>query len=140
MELCEFGCLLKYLQQCRPVDDYFSNLMNADGEIVQLDTAFARVPPDAAFDGKGAHLEKKLSTNDLVSFAYQISRGLEYLASRNIIHRDIAARNILVSKYKIAKVADFGMARWSESDYMTANASQVSHAAFYYNPAFTIGA
>ncbi|CAL8081124.1 unnamed protein product [Calicophoron daubneyi] len=41
-------------------------------------------------------------------------RGLTYLEERGIIHRDIAARNILLSgdsPRMVAKVADFGMAR-----------------------------
>ena len=43
---------------------------------------------------------------------------MEFLARRRCVHRDLAARNILVARGKIAKVADFGLARDVEqSDY-----------------------
>ncbi|OQV19961.1 putative Fibroblast growth factor receptor 3 [Hypsibius exemplaris] len=60
-----------------------------------------------------------------MSFAYQITRGMEYLVSRSIIHRDLAIRNVLVSNAKIVKVGDFGMARQRKSDYVLGN-SQTS--------------
>ena len=34
-----------------------------------------------------------------------------FLESKKIVHRDLAARNVLIGKNNVAKVADFGLAR-----------------------------
>uniref|UniRef100_A0A8C1DYB8 Platelet-derived growth factor receptor alpha n=1 Tax=Cyprinus carpio carpio TaxID=630221 RepID=A0A8C1DYB8_CYPCA len=52
-----------------------------------------------------------LTTVDLLSFTYQVARGMEFLASKNCVHRDLAARNVLLSQGKIVKICDFGLAR-----------------------------
>ncbi|XP_017472680.1 PREDICTED: fibroblast growth factor receptor homolog 1-like [Rhagoletis zephyria] len=60
----------------------------------------------------------QLTEKNLVSFAFQIARGMEYLASRRCIHRDLAARNVLVSDDYVMKIADFGLARdIQDTDY-----------------------
>ena len=49
-------------------------------------------------------------------YFYQILQGLNYLHSNNIIHRDIKPQNILIDKYNVCKIADFGFARYKEED------------------------
>ncbi|KAI6177725.1 Protein kinase domain-containing protein [Aphelenchoides bicaudatus] len=51
----------------------------------------------------------------LVSFAWQVSSGLEYLNSLNLIHRDVAARNILLDKNNTCKLSDFGLCRLAQN-------------------------
>ncbi|KAL9972466.1 hypothetical protein ACROYT_G018772 [Oculina patagonica] len=48
---------------------------------------------------------------DLMSFAWQIARGMNYLSEKGLVHRDLAARNVLVGHGKLLKIADFGLMR-----------------------------
>jgi serine/threonine protein kinase len=76
-------------------------------------------------------LTRSISTRDLISWSYQIARGMDYLASKKVyvifskrfcnlpsryqhfkvLHGDLAARNVLLADDGVAKVADFGMAK-----------------------------
>jgi len=46
--------------------------------------------------------------------ARQMFEGLDYLHRRGVLHRDIKAANILISKTGVLKFADFGLARFYE--------------------------
>jgi serine/threonine protein kinase len=47
----------------------------------------------------------------VIDMSAQIADGMAYLESKNFIHRDLRAANILVSDNNTVKVADFGLAR-----------------------------
>ncbi|XP_030644268.1 focal adhesion kinase 1 isoform X7 [Chanos chanos] len=58
----------------------------------------------------------------LILFAYQLSTALAYLESKRFVHRDIAARNVLVSSTDCVKLGDFGLSRYMEdSSYYKAS-------------------
>ncbi|XP_014636520.1 PREDICTED: leukocyte tyrosine kinase receptor isoform X2 [Ceratotherium simum simum] len=55
-----------------------------------------------------------LAMQDLLQLAQDIAQGCHYLEENHFIHRDIAARNCLLSctgPSRVAKIGDFGMAR-----------------------------
>ncbi|EDQ90683.1 uncharacterized protein MONBRDRAFT_15893 [Monosiga brevicollis MX1] len=85
------------------------------------------------FCEKGAlkgYLEKHdLTQHQKLRFALDAARGLEHIHAYNFVHRDVAARNVLVSSDLTAKVADFGLAReadgGAEETYYRATSSQI---------------
>ena len=62
---------------------------------------------------------QRISTRDLISWSFQIARGMDYLVKKKVLHGDLAARNILLADDGVVKVADFGLARqlYQEYDY-----------------------
>ncbi|XP_060791281.1 macrophage colony-stimulating factor 1 receptor isoform X2 [Neoarius graeffei] len=61
-----------------------------------------------------------LTLEHLLRFSAHVAQGMNFLASKNCIHRDVAARNVLVSDSLVAKICDFGLARdiMNDSNYV----------------------
>lgn len=65
--------------------------------------------------------EGALSLTQVVKVCMEVSRGMDYLHQRKIIHRDLKAANLLLDENGTVKIADFGVARMIEvSGHMTA--------------------
>ncbi|CAN9498236.1 unnamed protein product [Ophioblennius macclurei] len=67
-----------------------------------------------------------LSTVTLILYCFQICKALAYLEGLNMVHRDIAVRNILVAGPECVKLGDFGLSRYvDEQEYYKASVSRL---------------
>uniref|UniRef100_A0A8B9KTD2 non-specific protein-tyrosine kinase n=1 Tax=Astyanax mexicanus TaxID=7994 RepID=A0A8B9KTD2_ASTMX len=57
-----------------------------------------------------------LTNVTLVLFSLQICKALVYLQGKNMVHRDIAVRNVLVATPECVKLGDFGLSRYIENE------------------------
>uniref|UniRef100_A0A8C1MHS2 non-specific protein-tyrosine kinase n=1 Tax=Cyprinus carpio TaxID=7962 RepID=A0A8C1MHS2_CYPCA len=64
----------------------------------------------------GKYLTKNLPSVTLVLFSLQICKALVYLQGMNMVHRDIAVRNVLVATPESVKLGDFGLSRYIEDE------------------------
>ncbi|XP_053730192.1 proto-oncogene tyrosine-protein kinase receptor Ret [Synchiropus splendidus] len=103
VEYAKFGSLRNFLRESRKVGPSFM------GRDANRNSSYLENPDDRA-----------LTMGDLISFAWQISRGMQYLAEMKLVHRDLAARNVLVAEGRKMKISDFGLSRdvYEEDSYV----------------------
>ncbi|KAF7257201.1 hypothetical protein EG68_05901 [Paragonimus skrjabini miyazakii] len=60
---------------------------------------------------------QKLSNDHICYFLYQMLRGLKYIHSANVLHRDLKPCNILLNTMCDLRICDFGLARVADPDF-----------------------
>ncbi|KAL4657317.1 serine/threonine-protein kinase NLK [Arapaima gigas] len=80
-----------------------------------------------------------LTSDHVKVFMYQILRGVKYLHSAGILHRDLKPGNLLVNSNCFLKICDFGMARAEEPDEL-AHMTQEVATLYYRAPELLMGA
>lgn len=68
-----------------------------------------------ALDSVMAELEKGLSESQIAYVCQQMCRGLAFLHSAKVIHRDLKAGNVLLTMGGGVKLADFGVSAKNKS-------------------------
>ncbi|XP_053504781.1 macrophage colony-stimulating factor 1 receptor isoform X2 [Ictalurus furcatus] len=137
-EFCSHGDLLNFLRRKAPLfinsvfhTHEFSNVYkNLTRNLMerrdQINSYMDMQPGQRSRDctqgeySRGARDPSALTIDHLLRFSAHVAQGMNFLASKNCIHRDIAARNVLVSDSLVAKICDFGLARdiMNDSNYV----------------------
>uniref|UniRef100_A0A7N8XSV5 receptor protein-tyrosine kinase n=1 Tax=Mastacembelus armatus TaxID=205130 RepID=A0A7N8XSV5_9TELE len=136
-EYCSCGDLLNFLRQGETFLNFVTTTpdfteKSIDYKNIYNQKSFIRSDSGISSESSSSYLEMRssqlpnetgdwpLDIEDLQRFSFQVAQGLDFLASKNCIHRDVAARNVLLTDRRVAKICDFGLARdiMNDSSYV----------------------
>jgi len=76
---------------------------------------------------------EKLSLQEILDLAIQVGEGLSAAHEKGITHRDIKPENVLVNSKRLAKITDFGLAKWKGASTLTQTGARMG-TAYYMSP------
>ncbi|CAH1247468.1 RET [Branchiostoma lanceolatum] len=100
--------VVSFLGCCTDTDPFYLLLEYVSGGSLQCTLRTSRTQQTYGNLHGGS---KSLSSRDLTKFAWDVAKGMSFLSSKKILHRDLATRNVLVSADRTCKVSDFGFSR-----------------------------
>ncbi|XP_043274472.1 proto-oncogene tyrosine-protein kinase receptor Ret [Venturia canescens] len=105
IEFAEFGSLRNYLRRSRHLE--------SEGRAPCSTSLLSASPGNAReeLQTNDTTSNYAITPRDILSFAWQISKGMAYLTDIKLVHRDLAARNVLLATGKVCKISDFGLTR-----------------------------
>ncbi|EGR28921.1 protein kinase domain protein, partial [Ichthyophthirius multifiliis] len=98
-------------QNLRDHPNILKSLGNAEVSIKEGKIAILIIencPKGSLFNIMAQTPKQQLMEQQIIRIIYEISQGLKYLHSKNIIHRDIKIENILYGEDNSFKICDFG--------------------------------
>ncbi|XP_067996913.1 inactive tyrosine-protein kinase transmembrane receptor ROR1 isoform X3 [Melanerpes formicivorus] len=116
-------CLLGVVTQEQPVCMLFEYMNQGDlHEFLIMRSPHSDVGCSSDEDGT---VKSSLDHGDFLHIAVQIAAGMEYLSSHFFVHKDLAARNILIGEQLHVKISDLGLSReiYSADYYRVQNKS-----------------
>ncbi|XP_017596164.1 PREDICTED: inactive tyrosine-protein kinase transmembrane receptor ROR1 isoform X2 [Corvus brachyrhynchos] len=116
-------CLLGVVTQEQPVCLLFEYMNQGDlHEFLVMRSPHSDVGCSSDEDGT---VKSSLDHGDFLHIAVQIAAGMEYLAGHFFVHKDLAARNILIGEQLHVKISDLGLSReiYSADYYRVQNKS-----------------
>jgi len=68
---------------------------------------------------------KSINEEEMVRFGFEIAAGLYHLHKNKVVHRNLAARNVLLTKNYQVKIADFGLSKYFDAEFIPGRAHPV---------------
>ncbi|XP_041064335.1 inactive tyrosine-protein kinase transmembrane receptor ROR1 isoform X3 [Carcharodon carcharias] len=102
-------CLLGVVTQEQPVCMLFEYMNHGDlHEFLIMRSPHSDVGCSSDEDGT---VKSSLDHADFLHISIQIAAGMEYLSSHFFVHKDLAARNIIIGEQLRVKISDLGLSR-----------------------------
>ena len=96
MVLCDRGTLQEHLENAASID-------------IRRASRSSTLRSTSAVSRTSTTSVHRLSVSDRLTLCAEVLQGLDYLSKLRIVHRDIAARNVLLDSTGTCKISDFGM-------------------------------